>query len=356
MKLLRALVAGVAVVLLATGCTSCSGSGAESGTMAPAEGQPDTGGSAPTNGLPATPTGPPPPPVVPRPGEAATTLPEFNADRAFVDLRTQMAMGDRSPGSQGHALLREFLISELTERADRVLKQDFRATTDFGGPYDFTNIIATFSEASPGNSLLIGAHWDTRPVSDRDPFMANRSKPCPGANDGASGVAVLLELARVFKNHPPQFPVYLLFIDAEDSGKTGSSRPWSGFCLGSQQFADEMDSLRLRPSQAIIIDMIGDADLEIKVEQNSNQVNKRLNDIVFEEAAKLGHDGFHKVPGPAMIDDHMPLIQQGVPAIDLIDFDYPYWHTVEDTIEHCSADSLRQVGETLVAVIYRGLK
>ena len=280
------------------------------------------------------------------------TRPAFDSARAWADLLAQEKMGPRTPGSAAHDQLQALLISEMEASADRTLQQKFTASCAFGGPYHFVNVIGCFSEAKSGRSLLLGCHWDSRPVSDHDPDPARRHDPCPGINDGASTVAVLLEVARALKKQPPDIPVYIVFLDAEDIGTDGSSLPYQGFCVGTVEFARQMDTLHLRPSQAIIIDMIGDQDLRINLEQNSRASNRQLQDVVFDTAAKLGHPAFVKEPGPTMIDDHIPLIQAGVPSIDLIDFDYPQWHTTQDTSAHCGEQSLMQVGDTLLEVIY----
>lgn len=306
---------------------------------------------------------PSPPPVQdPDPGDPPTPdpqpsaeRPEFDADRAWADLLRQEAMGPRAPGTAAHDELLAYLVSEMEAHSDRALRQEFTTSTNFGGPYDFANVIGCFAEAKPGASLLVGCHWDCRPVCDLDADPARRTEACPGVNDGGSGVAVLLEIARALKAEPPDFPIYLVFFDAEDSGQTGSGLTDSGFCLGSSEFAARMDDLQIRPSQGIVIDMIGDADLRIPLEQNSARINPALQALVYETAAELGHAGFVAEPGDYVTDDHLPLTRAGVPSIDLIDFDYPSWHTTNDTSENCSRDSLEQVGETLLEVIYEKL-
>jgi Zn-dependent M28 family amino/carboxypeptidase len=279
--------------------------------------------------------------------------PTFDAQRAFADLEAQVQMGPRAPGTPGHDAIVTFLANALGQYADQVTTQQFQQETALGPPghkYDFTNIVGKFSGVGGPEVLGIGAHFDTRPVADEDPDPAKRGDPVPGANDGASGVAVLLEIARALKAQTPPRPVLLVFFDAEDSGTASAPPPYYGFCLGSAHLAANMGSLRI--DKLIVVDMIGDADLAIPKEGNSRTAAPELLNHVYRTAGRLGHAAFMDTPGPTMVDDHVPFIDRGIPAIDLIDFSYPYWHTVSDVPAHCSADSLRQVGDTLLEVIY----
>ena len=184
--------------------------------------------------------------------------------------------------------------------------------------------------------IILGAHYDTRMFADNDPDPAKRLDPVPGANDGASGVAVLLELARVLPKD--SVPVWLVFFDAEDNGRIEG---WD-WILGSQAFVDEMD---FRPQAVVVVDMIGDADQNIYIERNSNPV---LVKEIWDVASGLGYEqSFIPEAKYSMFDDHTPFLQAGIPAVDIIDFDYPYWHTTEDTADKVSAESLEVVGSTL---------
>jgi Zn-dependent M28 family amino/carboxypeptidase len=176
-------------------------------------------------------------------------------------------------------------------------------------------------------------------LADQDPDPNNRNQPVPGANDGASGVAVLLELARVLPESTPK-SIWLVFFDAEDNGNI----PGWDWILGSDSFVSELD---VQPEAAIIIDMIGDSDLNIYREQNSDQ---DLTDEIWAVAEDLGYpEQFINTTKHQMIDDHTPFIRAGIPAVDIIDFDYPYWHTIQDTPDKVSAQSLQAVGDTLYA-------
>ena len=279
--------------------------------------------------------------------------PAFDAQRAFADLEAQVQMGPRAPGTQGHADIVAWITNALGQQAAQVTTQQFKSETALGPPgheYDFTNIMGQFSGVGGPEVLAVGAHFDTRPVADQDPDPAKRTDPVPGANDGASGVAVLLEIARALKAQTPPRPVLLIFFDAEDSGLSSAPPPYYGFCLGSQYLAANMGGARI--DKLILLDMIGDESLAIPKEVNSQNAAPQLLDAVFGAARRLGHSAFEDRTGPRMVDDHLPFIDRGIPAIDLIDFDYPYWHTTSDVPAHCRADSLRQVGDTLLEVIY----
>jgi Zn-dependent M28 family amino/carboxypeptidase len=174
--------------------------------------------------------------------------------------------------------------------------------------------------------------------ADSDPDPAQKTSPVVGANDGASGVAVLLEMARSLPQET--VPVWLVFFDAEDNGNIEG---WD-WILGSRAFVEKN---AVQPRAAIIVDMIGDADLNIYKEYNSNP---DLNEEIWQVAQELGfEDKFIPEYKHSMLDDHTPFVQAGIPAVDIIDFDYPYWHTVQDTPDKVSAESLDVVGETLFA-------
>jgi Zn-dependent M28 family amino/carboxypeptidase len=187
--------------------------------------------------------------------------------------------------------------------------------------------------------IIIGAHYDSRIIADRDPLPENRSKPVPGANDGASGVAVLNEIARILPADL-QVNIWLVYFDAEDNG----SMPGGEWILGSRAFVEK---LKGTPDAVIVVDMVADRDLNIYIEQNSNE---DLAAEVWSVAKSLGYeDTFINQPKYHIIDDHIPFIQAGIPAIDIIDFEYRYWHTVSDTVDKVSADSLGIVGRVVVA-------
>jgi glutaminyl-peptide cyclotransferase len=253
----------------------------------------------------------------------------FDGQRAFADVETQVAFGSRVPGTEGHAKIQEWMQEELESAGWQVEVQTSEA---LGHPVE--NLVARRSTESP--QIILGAHYDTRMFADNDPDPAQHTNPVPGANDGASGVAVLLELARSLPEGT--VPVWLVFFDAEDNGRIEG---WD-WIMGSREFVKNNP---VQPRAAVIVDMIGDADLNIYKERNSNP---ELTDEIWEVANGLGYAGkFIPEYKHSMIDDHTPFMEAGIPAVDIIDFDYPYWHTVQDTPDKVSAESLQVVGETL---------
>lgn len=338
MRSVRRTMSCLLMLAVVAGCTTCGG-----------------GESTPT------PSPPPPPPV---------TRPDFDRGLAFSALHRQCEFGPRNPGSKGHEDCRVWLVSQLQVVAgrDNVLLQDFSSRTPMGGPYDFQNILAIFGRGLAGQPLLLGAHWDTRPIADEDPDPANRNTPILGANDAASGVAVLLELARLLKDHEPPRPIIIALFDAEDSGRTGVTEfPYMGFCIGSDYLASQWPTSLPQPREMILLDIVG-ADQrrnprlqaqgeiggpEFKLETNSlNSAPTLVNDI-WSAAEKLGHTTFKRVTTGPITDDHKPFIDRGVPAVDIIHFAPAEWHTIDDTPENCSAETLFQVGDTLVDIIWR---
>ncbi|MBE0672699.1 MAG: M28 family peptidase [Anaerolineales bacterium] len=253
----------------------------------------------------------------------------FDPSRAYADVSTQVAFGPRTPGSTGHAKIREWMRAELQSTGWQV---EVHQSERMGHP--IYNIIAKRDAEPP--QVILGAHYDTRFFADNDPDINKQTEPVPGANDGASGVAVLLELARSLPDDT--VPVWLVFFDAEDNGRIEG---WD-WILGSRAFAEE---IQVTPRAVVIVDMIGDADLNIYLEKNSNIA---IRTEIWNTAASLGYDDvFIPQEKYSMLDDHTPFLEKNIPAVDIIDFDYPYWHTTQDTPDKVSAESLGIVGSTL---------
>ena len=268
----------------------------------------------------------------------------FDGDRAYADLTAQCAMGVRPPGSAAHERCRAFILKQLAPNVDKVDTQAFSYhDPDRKVTLRLTNIVGVINPAATKKVLLF-THWDTRPTADQD--LDHKDKPILGADDGASGTAALLELARVFHAKRPTVGVVLLFVDGEDWGP-GENRMY----LGSRYFAQRPGPYR--PAYAILLDMIGQKDLRIPREAGSQAEHPELNDKVWAAAAGLGYGAqFPDSPvGQAIGDDHVPFNAAGIPAIDLIDFDYPYWHTLGDTADKCSPQSLKAVGDVLAKVV-----
>lgn len=277
------------------------------------------------------------------------SLPRFDADRAYELLVQQTDLGARVPGTEAHKQAIQFFESYLKERAQLVILDKFSysdSTENLDLP-DCANVFARFYPDLP-ERILLGAHFDSRPFADKDPDPANHTQPVMGANDGASGVAVLLEMANILKQKQPKLGVDIVLFDLED---WGSSEKPDLFCQGSKNFAR-----RLTPTDykyAIIIDMIGDRDQQIFKEGYSVHRSGAVVDEVWDLAEELGIRTFHRGVKYTVMDDHLPIQEKGIPAIDIIDFDYPSWHTIEDTPDKCSPQSLANVGKILVALLYR---
>jgi len=263
--------------------------------------------------------------------KAQKDLVEFNADRAYQDVEYQLSLGPRIPGTSGHEQILDWMESELEAENWQVERQELRI--------DGKKVINLIASRGVGTYILLGAHYDTRILADHDPEPSLRDDPVPGANDGASGVAVLMELARTLPENLP-VAIKLVFFDAEDNGGIDD---WD-WILGSRAFVRELVD---KPSAAIIVDMIGDADLEVYYERNSDIA---LMEQIWQQARNLGYENiFIPEYKHSMLDDHTPFIEAGIPAVDLIDFDYPYWHTTSDTLDKVSPESLKSIGDTLTA-------
>ena len=282
-----------------------------------------------------------------------TGVPVFDGQKAYNNLLEQCAFGPRNPGSKGHSAAKKYIVDMVQDLADTVLLQNF--SFDIYGEknsYNGTNIIARYNVSSP-TQVLIGAHWDTRPWADKDADKSNNRKPIIGANDGASGVAVLLELARLLKLLPASIGINLVFFDAEDSGVSGNNE---SYCKGSIYFSKNLPIVGIK--EGIILDMVGDRELSLPIERNSLSFNRKLVRALWDRAKELELSAFKGVVGSAIYDDHVPLYQYaGIPAIDIIDIRYPnsfanYWHTMDDIPQNCSAQSLEQVGMLMVDYIY----
>ena len=274
-------------------------------------------------------------------------IPEFDKNNAFRFLLEQCDLGYRYPGTEEIELCRKYIISNLEPFASSITEQNFSTEIDTIS-YEGVNIIAKFYPEM-SRRILLGAHYDTREWADKDSLLENHQKPTLGANDGASGVAVLLEIALIIsKKQPEQFGLDMVFFDLEDAGNYGKLDSW---CVGSTYFVKNLSGQK--PEKVIIIDMIGDADLNIFMEIYSYRSSPNLVNEVWSLAKKLDYQEFIQKIKYKVDDDHLPFIKAGFNAIDIIDFDYSYWHTVEDTPDKCSPESLFKVGQLLLHLIYK---
>lgn len=270
--------------------------------------------------------------------------------RALERVRSQLGFGPRVPGSPGHAAMREWLVAELERLGARVERQAFDDTVA-GRPWRLENVIARYGPAT-GRRIALLAHYDTRPWSDEDPDTAKRSQPVAGANDGASGVAVLMEVAGLMGRRAPAVGVDLVFVDGEDLGTAAVPEE---YCRGSRRYASLLPPAGEpgRPVAAFVFDMVGDRDLGIWDEGHSAARATNLVELVHEAARATGAKRVHRGVRHTLVDDHIPLLDAGVPAVDVIDFDYPAWHTSADTLGQVSAESLEEVARIAAWLVYR---
>lgn len=260
-------------------------------------------------------------------------------------IERQCAFGPRVPGTAAHDSCFAWLTGRFRELASEVQVDTFSYDSpELGKEVRLMNLIARFRPRAK-ERILFGAHWDSRPWADKDPVPALRSRPVLGANDGASGVAVLLEVARVLRKSGTPIGVDLVLFDGED---LGSEENPNGWFRGSLRYTERMGENR--PMFVIVVDMVGKKDLTLRWEANSRQQASNLVDLVWQEARELGIKNFRSVQGSQIFDDHIPFLNAGVPAIDLIDFDFPEWHTTHDTPAVCSPQSLEAVGAVLVSL------
>lgn len=288
--------------------------------------------------------------------EAATAAPAFDADSAYAFVERIVAFGPRVPNTEAHRLSGDALKAQLRSYGWDVIEQKATLTAFDGTPLKARNIFARINPEKP-NRLLLMAHWDSRPWADADPDPSKRSLPVLGANDGASGLGVLLEIARQLSLQKSGAAVDILFTDAEDWGSYEDDDSWA---LGTRYFAQNPPVAGYRPSQAILLDMVGSPNASFGYEYFSRQSNPALLEKVWDAALSLGHGKyFHTGPGGAITDDHIELIKAGIPSIDIIDYRQgngyegfdPVWHTSRDDMQNISRETLGAVGQTLMKVL-----
>jgi len=287
-------------------------------------------------------------PIGPTPGR-----PRFDGSAAMALVHTQVDFGPRVPGTEGHDRQLAWMVARLDSLAPEVAVDTFSHVTLEGDSLTLFNVTARFRPEATRRILFL-THWDTRPTSDEAADSAQRAMPLPGANDGASGTAVLLHLAELLAATPPPMGIDLLFVDGEDYGPTIDD-----MLLGAHRYAAMLDSLETRPVYGVLLDMVGDADPLFLQEELSTQAAGVVVQKVWRAAERLGYSAvFPNRVGPWVTDDHVPLIEAGLPTANVIDLTYgpdnSYWHTLEDTPDRVSATTLGMVGEVVAELIYSG--
>lgn len=291
---------------------------------------------------------------------------KFNGDTAYSYIKKQLAFGPRVPGSEGNRLCRDFIVNTLKRHgASNVSVQEGEVVTFTKEKFPIANIMASYSPEVKDRVILV-AHYDTRPWADSDEREENRLKPIPGANDGASGVAVLLEIARQLNTTKPHIGVDLLFVDAEDYGQSsGFFNQDDSWCLGTQYWVKNMpyasDSL---PRYGILLDMVGGMDAKFHREYFSDRYASRIVDKVWSIASRSGYgEQFVNKTGGSVVDDHIFLSEAGIPTIDIIESKndvtgtFPQtWHTMDDDLKNIDKTSLSAAGQTVLNTIYSEIR
>ncbi len=273
----------------------------------------------------------------------ATLRPQSNKEKfsgisAYEFAAAQVGFGVRPTGSEANFKMGDYILATLKSYGWKTSEQPLNLNID-GKIIKGRNLIASIGS---GPVIILGAHYDTRLWADNDPDVAKHKEPVLGANDGASGGAVLMELARVLgKGYQFNHEIRLVFLDAEDNGNIPG---WIDFSLGTYEYVKKLD---VKPEYVVILDMVADANLNLHYEGRSMESAPEIMTGIWRVAASLGYGGFVPAQRFTMIDDHIPFIDAGIKAIDIIDFDYPEWHTVSDKLDKISAQSLEQVGRTL---------
>ncbi len=287
---------------------------------------------------------------------ATTVMPTFNADSAYALVAAQCDMGPRVPGTEAHADCAHWLQERLAQWCDTVMVQQAPATTFDGNTFTISNIIGVINPDATQRLLLV-AHWDCRPWADQDPDPSKRQQPVMGANDAASGVAVLLEMARIMHDDRPAMGIDILLVDLEDWGNENDDDSWA---LGTQYWAKHPHVAGYMPAFGILLDMVGAAGAQFAPEYHSMQYAAGPTQYVWGKAREAGHANyFVGSGGGAVTDDHVVINHAGIPCIDIIDMRnnaesgfFEHWHTTHDTMDAIDRATLRAVGETLVRVIY----
>lgn len=280
-------------------------------------------------------------------------VPQFNADSAYEFTAAQCAFGPRVPGTAPHANCATWLQDKLTAWSHNLIVQQAPVTTFDGKKLTALNFIAQFNPDAQERILLV-AHWDCRPWADKDPDESRRKEPVMGANDAASGTAILLELARIMHDTPTTKGVDLLLVDVEDWGNESDEDSWA---LGTQYWARHPHVDGYKPLYGILLDMVGASGAHFAPEYYSMQYAPSVVQLVWDTAASAGFSNFFRTTGGSGVtDDHVAINRAGIPCIDIIDTRqegfFDAWHTTHDTMDNIDRTTLNAVGTTLVHILY----
>lgn len=285
----------------------------------------------------------------------------FDADSAYSYIASQVAFGPRVPGSVAHTSCASWIEAKLKSWGYVVTLQTFKNKDYFGKEVQGTNIIATRHPEGTGERILLMAHWDTRPVADHDPDTSAQGKAILGADDGASGVGVLLEIARQESLTPSDKAIDFVFFDLEDGGHSQSDETW---CLGSTHWATHPHTPSYKARYGILLDMVGAQGARFYWETLSKDVARPTLSTLWGVASQLGWGSyFVQADGGAMTDDHVPVVRHlGIPVVDIINFDPnrptgfgAHWHTMGDNMNVILKETLQAVGETVRTALHEEL-
>ena len=293
--------------------------------------------------------------------EETTTIklssPDFNADSAFAYTKAQVDFGPRIPSTKAHTDCANYLVNKLKSFGANVTLQEAGVKTYDGKSHQLKNIIAAFNPEKT-KRVLLTAHWDARPFSDQDPV--DKNKPFDAANDGASGVAVILEMARQIQQKSPEVGVDFILWDIEDYGKandeTENETTW---CIGSQYWANHQPIKEYHPIYAINLDMVGGGNAQFTQDEVSRKFAPQIVTKVWDIGNEIGYSAyFLNIPSGNLIDDHFWVNKAGIPCIDVIHYTdasgfYMNWHTQLDNLNNIDKNTLKAVGQTMLETIYR---
>jgi glutaminyl-peptide cyclotransferase len=298
-----------------------------------------------------------------KPAVPSRIAPDFKADSAYWFIEKQLSFGPRNPNSKGHKACGQWLLAELGKYADNVIEQKAILKAFDGTSLSSVNIIAEFNPRA-AKRVLLCAHWDTRPFADQD--QVRRNEPIPGANDGGSGVGILLEIARQLSMHQPSIGVDIILFDAEDYGQPDDSplpKQEDSWCLGSQYWGKNKHRKDYTAMYGILLDMAGGKDARFVWENTSVNFAEKILSKVWSVGNELGYGAhFNYFRKSGLIDDHLYVNQlTGIPTIDIIEHNiaspsetfHPSWHTHRDDISVIDKNTLKAVGQTVLEVIFR---
>ena len=302
------------------------------------------------------------------PTEEQVLIPVFNRDSAYAHVVTQLEFGPRNPGSSGILSCRDWMVSKLEAYGSEVIRQKFTATLHGGEKFPSENIIAQFNPENR-TRIILAAHYDTRAIAEEDPDPERQNDPIPGADDGASGVAVLIEIARLLKEEPIGLGVDLVFFDAEDQGTRHSDDDPdnTSWCIGAQYWSANLHRKNYKPRFGILLDMVG-AQGAFFNKENLDRIHPHAREIhqlysrVWNLAAAMGKGRYFQNRTIAgIIDDHYYVNKiAGIPMIDIISKPPsasegfgPHWHTHGDDLSIIDKNTLGAVGQVITAVVYR---